>query len=374
MIRTLFLSFFVLALVGCDDDDGSLDAGFDAGALTDSGASDAGPGGDPDAGPAEVVPIDELEITPADPPLTVADGVLFATLPYGPDDRQVFDAFWHPDAASPTAAVIFIHGGGFVAGSRTSAYDGGTGMGLQYLLEQGVAYFTIDYRLLALGSETEGAIKSLRDSRRALQFIRYYASRFNVDAERVALIGSSAGAGTSLWLAFHDEMADPSGDAIDQQSTRVRAAAVVATQATYELFRWPSDVFSPTYPLTVEELLADAGNAAQVVTFYGVDVLLATQPAELQALLETPEYVAYRQELDMLAWMSADDPPFYARNQAADAAPGAPGFDLLHHPLHAATLDARATEVGLEAVVEAPALSLGGDTGMAEFLLSNLAP
>ena len=49
-------------------------------------------------------------------------------------------------------------------------------------------------------------------------------------------------------------------------------------------------------------------------------------------------------------------------------------MDLLHHPLHAATLDARATEVGLEAVVEAPALSLGGDTGMADFLLTNLAP
>lgn len=371
MLRLTSTSLLLLLLLfGCDDGGGAVDGGLDGGAPLDAGTTDAGT----DAGPMVIVPPGELALEPMDPPLAVADGVLFTTLSYGPDDQQVFDAFWHPDAAEPTAAVIFIHGGGFTGGSRTAAYSGGTATGLQFFLEQGVAYFSLDYRLLALGFESEGAIKSLRDSTRALQFIRYYADPLNLDPERVALIGSSAGAGTSLWIAFHDDMADPDGDVIAQQSTRVRAAGVVATQATYELFRWPGDVFSPTYPLTVEALLAEAANAAQVATFYGVDIQLATQPEMLQALLETPEYVTYREELDMLAWMSADDPPFFARNQADDAAPGAAGFDLLHHPLHAAALDARATEVGVDATVEAPALGLGGDENMAAFLLENLAP
>ncbi len=363
-------SLLVLLLsVGCDGEVPS-----DAGPSLDAGApADAGPG--PDAGaPFAIVPPDELTIDPLDPPISVPAGVQFTTLAYGPGPQQVFDAFIHPDAAEPTAAVIFIHGGGFVGGSRTDAYAGGTAAGLTYLLEQGVAYFSIDYSLLVLGREEEGALKCLHDARRALQLIRYYAGPLHVAPDRVALVGSSAGAGTSLWLAFHDDMADPSGDAVAQQSTRVRAAVVVATQATYELLRWPTDVFSPTYPLTVDQLLADTANAAQVATFYGLPLALATDPAGLRAALEEPDVVAYRQELDMLAWMSADDAPFFARNQAADVAPGAPGFDLLHHPLHAAALEQRRAEVGLEGTVEAPALGIGGAESSAAFLLEHLAP
>ncbi|MFK7989251.1 MAG: carboxylesterase family protein [Sandaracinaceae bacterium] len=379
LIRRLSLLLLVLALVGCDSDPMGVDASTGDASAGDSGALDAGTpptdagrdaGSTPDAGP--VTPPGELEITPGTPPLTVSEGTVFTTLSYGPGDRQELDVFFHPDAAEPTPVVIFIHGGGFTGGNRQSAYAGGTGEGLQYLVDQGLAYVSINYSLLALGSETEGVIKSLRDSRRALQFIRYYAGPLNIDPSRVALIGSSAGAGTSLWLAFHDDMADPSGDEIAQQSTRVTAAAVVATQATYELFRWPTDVFSPTYPLTVDGLLGTPILAAQVATFYGVSLALVNQPEMLRATLEQPQYVEYRQELDMLAWMSADDPPFYARNQASDVAPNAPGFDILHHPLHAQALADRAAEVGVTAIVEAPEIELGGMENSAAFLLEQL--
>ena len=147
---------------------------------------------------------------------------------------------------------------------------------------------------------------------------------------------------------------------------------VVATQATYELFRWPPDVFSPKYPLTIEQLLDQTALAAQVATFYGLPLVLINEPEMLKETLETPEYVAYREDLDMLAWMSPDDAPFYARNSGDDVAPGESGFDILHHPLHAATLAARADEVGLEAIVEAPALDLGGNANSTQFLLDHL--
>ena len=36
-----------------------------------------------------------------------------------------------------------------------------------------------------------------------------HSPEFNLDKARVAAMGGSAGAGTSLWLAFHDDLADP---------------------------------------------------------------------------------------------------------------------------------------------------------------------
>ena len=45
--------------------------------------------------------------------------------------------------------------------------------------------------------------------RRAIQFIRSKAGEWSVDKTAFAAYGGSAGAGTSLWLAFHDDMADP---------------------------------------------------------------------------------------------------------------------------------------------------------------------
>lgn len=372
----IFFSLAAGLLAGCGDDGGAMtDAGLDAG--SDLGVADDAFVPSMDAGPpdAYVIPPDELVVEPMDPPLTVPEGTVFSTLEYGPGRAQVMDAFLHPEALEPTPLVIYIHGGGFTGGSRTTVYEGPRAAQLQQLLEAGVAYVTIDYTLLEPGSETEGAIKSLRDARRALQWVRYFAEALHVDPTRVALMGSSAGAGTSLWLAFHDDMADPASvEPIARESTRVSVVAVTSTQATYELLRWPGEVFSPTYPLTVDELLGQPSLSAQVLTFYGLPISWTTDPERIADELMTPEYEAYRAELDMLAWMSADDPPFYARNEAEDLAPSESGFDILHHPLHAATLAERATEVTLEAVVEAPALGLGGDEDATQFVLDRLFP
>jgi hypothetical protein len=60
-----------------------------------------------------------------------------------------------------------------------------------------------------------------------VQFLRMKAKEWNLDPKRFALSGNSAGAGISLWLAFHDDMADPTDkDPIARESTRLWCAAV----------------------------------------------------------------------------------------------------------------------------------------------------
>ncbi len=346
-----------------------IDAGIDLGVDEDAFTpTDAGP---PDA---FVIPPDELVIDPTDPPVTVPAGTTFTTLEYGPGDEQVMDAFVHLDAAEPTPVVVYVHGGGFTAGSRTDAYDGPRATELGTFLDAGVAYVSIDYRLLEPGSETEGVIKPMADVRRSVQWLRYFAEPLNLDPTRVALMGDGGGGGMSLWLAFHDEMANAaSEEPIARESSRVSFAAVVGTQATYDALRWPTDVFGP-FDVTADYFISQPPYAAQLLTVYGLPLTWSTMPERIEMALNRPEIEAYRAEVDMLGWMSADDPPFYARNVSENLAPDAEGFDLLEHPQHVRALADRATEVGIDATAEAPALSLGGEADAAQLVLDQLLP
>ncbi|KKK99284.1 hypothetical protein LCGC14_2634300, partial [marine sediment metagenome] len=77
---------------------------------------------------------------------------------------------------------------------------------------------------------------------RALQFIRSKATQWNLDKNRIGATGGSAGACSSLWLAFHDDLADPqSDDPVARESTRLYCAAVNGAQVSLdpqELREW----------------------------------------------------------------------------------------------------------------------------------------
>jgi acetyl esterase/lipase len=75
----------------------------------------------------------------------------------------------------------------------------------------------------------------LHDAARALQFVRSKAGEWNIDKRRIGAAGGSAGACSALWLAFHDDLADPkSSDPVARESTRLRTAAVTGAQTTLD--------------------------------------------------------------------------------------------------------------------------------------------
>jgi len=74
---------------------------------------------------------------------------------------------------------------------------------------------------------------SLLDAARALQFVRSKAVEWNIDPDRIIATGGSAGGCSSLWLACHDDLANPKSDnPIERESTRLLAAAVISAQTT----------------------------------------------------------------------------------------------------------------------------------------------
>ena len=75
----------------------------------------------------------------------------------------------------------------------------------------------------------------LEDAARALQFVRSKAGDWNIDKKRIGATGGSAGGCSSLWLAFHDDMADPkSADPVLRESTRLYCAAVNGAQVSLD--------------------------------------------------------------------------------------------------------------------------------------------
>ena len=157
-----------------------------------------------------------------------------AEVRYGPHERQVLD-FWRADSATPTPLVFVIHGGGWQSGEKERVNKF---VSVEGLLAQGISVVAINYRLIK-HAEAEGVtppVKApLHDAARALQFVRSQAAVWNLDKTRIGAAGGSAGACSSLWLAYHDDLADPtSPDPIARESTRLFCAAVTVAQTTLD--------------------------------------------------------------------------------------------------------------------------------------------
>lgn len=234
----------------------------------------------------------------------------FANVAYGPHERNKIDVYLAKNAAGPAPVVLMIHGGGFRAGDKSRwAAD----KALPELLKNGITCVAVNYPFL-----TDKPIQDiLRDCARAVQFVRSKAGEWNLDKTRVASMGGSAGAGTSLWLATRDDLADPAAsDPVLRESTRLTCAVCNATQATYDVSRWESFMGPAKPEFGTSEL--------EAALFYHL-----SSPAEFK----TEPGKGILRECDMLAWISKDDPPLLLNNSQVVAAPTNRGewLHCIHH-------------------------------------------
>jgi acetyl esterase/lipase len=153
----------------------------------------------------------------------------YADFSYGTHERQVFDIWLTPsNNGEPTPLVIYIHGGGFRAGNKNSIKVSS----IKQFQEAGLSVAAIHYRLSDVGAYPI----MMEDAARCLQTIRSHAKKWNLNPDKIACYGGSAGAGISLWLGFHEDLADSGNDdPIARQSTRIMAVATTNGQSTYDL-------------------------------------------------------------------------------------------------------------------------------------------
>jgi acetyl esterase/lipase len=250
-----------------------------------------------------------------------------ADLAYGPHERNVLD-LWLAEGEGARPLAVYIHGGGWVGGDKSTLPRDH----LEALLEAGISVAAVNYRY-----STQAPFPApITDAGRAIQFLRYHATSYNLDPERVGTWGGSAGAATSMWLAFHDDLADPEAeDAILRESTRLTCIAPFSGPAVLE-------------PDMSEEVLgAPVTIHPAFLPFFGVEDL---------SELDTPEKQAEMAEASPINHLTADDPPVWMRytlpaeRLGEDASPG----DVAHHPLHGIHLKQKMDALGIEAVLIYP--------------------
>ncbi|MCA9083533.1 MAG: alpha/beta hydrolase [Planctomycetaceae bacterium] len=149
-------------------------------------------------------------------------------LPYDNDHpSQVVDVYL-ADTDSPVAAMVYIHGGGWRAGSKNSVPQ----WLLQAIREGWLSVVSVEYRF------TDVAVHpaQVNDCLRAIQFVRSHATEWKINPDRIGVTGGSAGGHLSLYVAVKDDAAAPeSQDPVERFSSRVRCAVSFAGPTDWSL-------------------------------------------------------------------------------------------------------------------------------------------
>ncbi len=207
---------------------------------------------------------------------------------YGTHERHILD-FWKAGSTTPTPLVFVIHGGGWQGGEKERV---DRFLDVAALLKAGISVAAINYRFIKM-AEADGVkppVKvPLHDAARALQFVRSKAAEWNIDKRRIGAAGGSAGACSSLWLAFHDDLAAPgSDDPVARESSRLQCAAVTGAQTTLD-------------PLQMKEWTPNSKYGGHA---FGAGAFPDFLAAREKLLPWIAEYSPY-------ALVSRDDPPVY---------------------------------------------------------------
>ncbi|QDV37071.1 alpha/beta hydrolase [Tautonia plasticadhaerens] len=264
---------------------------------------------------------------------------------YGPHGRNVLD-FWSAESGTPAPLLVYIHGGGFRGGDKKGIPPGL----LRGCLESGISVASINYRL----SHQAPFPAPMLDGARAIQFLRSKAEELEIDLDRIAASGGSAGAGISLWVGFHDDLAEPeSDDPVARQSSRLACMAVVGAQTTYD-------------PRVIATIIG--GRAHQhpaLPPFFGLP----------EDMLDSDEAYELFERASPDSYLSADDPPaylFYTEPRGPLPPDAPPGLGI-HHPNFGEYLGVKMDGLGIECVTrhrdEFPEGSDDEDADLIGFLL-----
>jgi acetyl esterase/lipase len=233
---------------------------------------------------------------PATPPPHGPPVPTEANVHYGPHERQVLD-FWRADTEKPAPVVLFIHGGGWVTGDKV-----GVGS-VDAFRAAGISVVSMNYRYVTqaiLAGANPPVEWPLRDAARALQFIRSKAAEWHIDKERIGATGGSAGACSSLWLAFHADMAElQSSDPVARESTRLWCAAVSGAQTTLD-------------PQQMQEWTPNSRYGGHAFGFMPDPHNLTTRDTQFAQFLAAREkLLPFIKEFSPYEHVSSDDPPIY---------------------------------------------------------------
>jgi acetyl esterase/lipase len=197
----------------------------------------------------------------SDPDIDVQLGVEYANH----DGVALLGDLYKPAAPGVYPALLLIHGGGWTRSSRTNHRLWGP-----YLAKRGYVAFSADYRLATNDRPTYP--QNVHDLKAAVQYLRGSGAAINVDADRIGVMGESAGGHLAALLALSGDspkLANPyTDDSHHGVSTRLKVAVPIyavfdlLSQWEYELVIRPRDVVTEVYlggsPMEIRDVFYEA--------------------------------------------------------------------------------------------------------------------
>lgn len=178
--------------------------------------------------------IKTIKITEREPQITVATGVAFTQVDYwyGHTRKDLkMDIIYHEDSSKKYPCLVWVCGGAWLTMDRSAhlAY-------LSSLAKKGYTVASVEYRT----SNEAKFPEALTDVKAAIRYLRANAQRYNIDPDRFATSGESAGGNLALMAAFADDKAYDVGTNLEFSSA-VQASVPWYPVADVAKFEYPDE-------------------------------------------------------------------------------------------------------------------------------------
>jgi dipeptidyl aminopeptidase/acylaminoacyl peptidase len=214
------------------------------------------------------------------------------------------------DTAAKRPALVWVHGGGFTMGDKSSGRARAT-----FFAKLGYVAVSINYRLLSpdgCGGNPNptpvcqnAALEAQHDAQAAVRWLRANAATYRIDPDRIAMAGASAGAVTSVLAATHSE--DPGSSGNPGYPSNIRAAVSVSGgMPTNELIDAGD---APTLFIhgTEDNVVPFAWAVQNAAAMYHLGILTVLEPLEGAGHGLSAEYGALiNEQSDYFLWFAMD--------------------------------------------------------------------
>jgi acetyl esterase/lipase len=163
------------------------------------------------------------------------------------DGTKLVGDLYLPKGKSKAPVLVAVHGGGWQVGSKQFYRYWGL-----FLARAGYAVFSIDYRLGKAGAYPN----AVYDVKAAVQFVRAKAAEFDLDPDRIGLVGDSAGAHLSALVALAGDQFNSAYRDDANAAVPAGVKCVVGFYGVYDMHaQWMHDLVSRPNDKIVEKFL-----------------------------------------------------------------------------------------------------------------------
>lgn len=166
---------------------------------------------------------------------TIAQDVTYREI----DGTELKMDVYYPSSGGPWPCLIFIHGGAWSEGEGDKAP-------LPVVpTDAGILVISINYRMYP----TYRFPAMVEDVKCAIRMLRANATEYNLDPERIALVGHSAGAHLAALAGLADNNAGWDTGPYQEQSSRVQAVVALSgpSDLTCSFSAWVTDIIGKVF-------------------------------------------------------------------------------------------------------------------------------